>query len=196
MSCIICRRKVDSFKNVLCSICWSKIEFTDKTSSAVVKYNEVVRELIHIFKYRSPSTLCDLFVNWMSLAFDETIRDADIILPVPIHKYKLMTRGYNQICVIAKALANKYKNDCRLNILLKVKNVKSQSTLNRDERKTNVIGSFALNERTKHYLQNKKVLVIDDVVTSGATLLECVKVLNDSKASSVKTLSIAMTDYE
>lgn len=198
MSCISCKNSISSSQNILCSICWSEIEFLNGKGPnyAVAKYNGVIRKLIHIFKYKSPWSLCNLFINWMSLTFNELIEDTDIILPVPIHKYKLMKRGYNQTAIIAKELAKKYNKKCFLDLLVKVKNVQAQSTLNREERMTNIIGSFGVNKRKIHYLANRKILIIDDVITTGSTLLECIKVLNGHGATAIETLSIAMTDYD
>lgn len=197
MSCISCKININSSHNILCPKCWSEIEFLHQRGSnyAVLKYNGVVRKLIHVFKYNSPWALSNFFVNLMTLIFNDLIEESDIILPVPIHKYKLMKRGYNQTGIIAKELARKYNKKCFVDLLVKVKNVQSQSTLNREQRTTNIVGSFGLNEKRSHHLTNSKILIIDDVVTTGSTLLECKKVLNGKGAASIETLSIAMTDY-
>jgi len=200
MLCINCRKDLDSLYGLICVDCWSEIRFIKrqgtKINHAVVEYNHIVQKLIHIFKYQSPWILSDLFLNWLSLIYSDTINIADIIIPVPIHKYKIMKRGYNQVAVLARKLAKKYKKPCPLNILIKSRSTKSQSSLNRDERQVNVIGSFQINEKQINRIKDQKILLIDDVMTTGATLLECMKVLKKSGINQIETLCIAMTKYE
>ncbi len=198
MNCIICKTKVISNKNSLCYFCWDNLVFFDNTGVinsnvvAVIDYNEAARNLIHIFKYKSPWLLCDLFTNWISLIYSELIKSCDVILPVPIHKHKLMIRGYNQVAVLAKKLAKKYKKQCLLNVLIKNKNTKSQSLLDKKLRALNVIDTFSL--RNPINLENKKVLLLDDVITTGSTISECIKTIkSNSNTASINALCIAIT---
>jgi ComF family protein len=200
MSCISCKRNIDSYYKLLCISCWAEIKFifhkdTDE-QHAVVEYNNIMKKLIHNFKYKSPWMLCDLFVNWISLLYNKLIDEIDVIIPVPIHRYKVMKRGYNQSVVLSRKLAKKYGKKCLLEALLKTHQTKSQSSLNSDERRTNVIDSFAVNEKSIHFLNGKKILLVDDVITTGSTLLECKKSLNQSGILQVQTLCIAITKYE
>ena len=198
--CIICRRDLEVFRTLLCTICWSEIEFIDLEEryehNGIVQYNDIVRRLIHIFKYKSPWILCDLFVNWISLLCDDLMKEIDIVIPVPIHRQKLMKRGYNQAAVIARKLAHKYQKKCLLEALLKIRHTKSQSTLSGDERRKNVIDSFKVNQNKAHLITGKNILLIDDVVTTGSTMIECKKVLSIANPKQIKTLSIAITKYE
>ena len=198
--CISCRRDLEVLGTLLCSICWSKIEFINSEeiyeNYGVVRYNDVIRKLIHIFKYNSPWVLCDLFANWISLLHYDLLKEIDIIIPVPIHRQKLMKRGYNQSAVIAKKLAYQYQKKCLLEALLKIRHTKSQSTLSGDERRKNVIDSFKVNQNKAHLITGKNILLIDDVVTTGSTMIECKKVLSIANPKQIKTLSIAITKYE
>jgi competence protein ComFC len=199
MLCVICGENINSFSGLLCISCWSEIRFIQPqalTDNAVVEYNHIVQRLIHIFKYKSPWMLCDLFINWLSLIYGDTLNAADVIIPVPIHKYKVMKRGYNQAVVLARRLAKKYHKQCPLGILIKTRHTKSQSSLNRYERQTNVLDSFEINKSKISSLKDKKILLIDDVITTGATLLECKNVLNNCGIKQIQTLCIAITKYE
>ena len=199
MLCISCGHNVNSSYGLLCINCWSEIRFIphqDSTDNAIVEYNHIVQRLIHVFKYKSPWVLCDLFLNWLSLIYGDTISKVDVIIPVPIHKYKVMKRGYNQMVIIARQLARKYKKECLLGILIKTHYTRSQSSLNREARQTNVMGSFTVNKKKASILKNKKILLIDDVITTGATLLECKTVLNDAGIKHIQTICIAITKYE
>lgn len=199
MLCISCGNNINSSNGLLCITCWSAIKFIqsrDSIDNAAVEYNHIIQRLIHVFKYQSPWMLCDLFINWLSLIYPDIINAVDIIIPVPIYKYKVMKRGYNQVAILARKLAKKYQKPCPLGVLIKSHSTRSQSSLNRDERQKNVIGSFKVNKRKINSLKDKKILLIDDVMTTGATLLECKKVLNDIGINQIQTLCIAMTKYE
>ena len=200
MSCISCKRNIESYYKLLCISCWAEIKFIFQKDideqHAVVEYNNIMKKLIHNFKYKSPWMLCDLFVNWISLLYNKLIVEIDVIIPVPIHRYKVMKRGYNQSVVLSRKLAKKYGKKCLLEALLKTHQTKSQSSLNSDERRTNVIDSFAVNEKSIHFLNGKKILLVDDVITTGSTLLECKRSLNQSGILQVQTLCIAITKYE
>lgn len=200
MSCISCKRNIDSYSKLLCISCWAEIKFIFQKDIndhyAVVEYNHIIKKLIHTFKYQSPWMLCNLFVNWISLIYNKLVSGIDIVIPVPIHRYKVMKRGYNQSAVLSRKLAEKYRKKCFLEALLKTHQTKSQSSLNSYERRTNVIGSFAVNKKLIQYLSGKRILLVDDVVTTGSTLLECKRSLNQSGILQVQTLCIAITQYE
>ena len=198
MNCVVCKSKVISKRNVLCYSCWGNLAFVDNKTiqhsnvTAIIDYNEVARNLIHIFKYKSPWLLCDLFINWISLKHSEIIKSCDIILPVPIHKHKLMIRSYNQVAILAQKLAKKHKKQCLLNILIKSKNTKSQSLLNKNLRILNVTDTFSL--RNTINLENKNILLLDDVITTGSTISECIKTIkSNSNVTSIKALCVAIT---
>jgi ComF family protein len=195
MKCLACDIEVISSKQCLCHKCWSQIVFLPKTQDKIcslVEYNAVIRKLIHIFKYSSPWKLSNLFVDWISLIYGDFLEEIDVILPVPMHKYKVMSRSYNQVAVLCRKIAKKYNKKCFVNVLTKVKNTHSQSLLDRNSRLTNVIDSFHI--KKPHLLDCKRILVIDDVITTGTTMTECIKTIeNLSKPSNVSGLCIAST---
>ncbi len=198
MHCVICKTEVISNKSVLCYSCWGDLSFIDQNMiqhsnvAAIIDYNSIARKLIHMFKYKSPWLLCDLFINWISLTYAEIIKNSDVIIPVPMHKYKLMIRSYNQVAILGQKLAKQHKKQCLLNILIKIKNTKSQSLLDENLRSLNVIDAFSLRNEKK--LENKNILLLDDVITTGSTVAECIKTIkSNSNPQSIKVLCVAMT---
>jgi competence protein ComFC len=198
MHCVICKSTVVSKKNVLCYLCWRDLSFIDKNITqhlniaAIIDYNSIARKLIHTFKYKSPWLLCDLFINWISLTYPEIIASCDFIIPVPMHKYKLMIRSYNQVAILAQKLAKRHQKKCLLNHLIKIKNTKSQSLLDENLRSSNVIDAFAL--KRGRVLENKNILLLDDVITTGSTIKECMKTIESNcNTQSIKVLCVAMT---
>ena len=110
----------------------------------------------------------------------------DIIIPVPMYKTKKDTRGYNQAEVLAKELGGvPMKND----VLIKIIDTKKQSTLNKEERSQNLIGAYKI--QNSEIIQNKNIILIDDIFTTGSTVNECSKILKQAGAYEICVLTIA-----
>lgn len=195
MKCLACDIEIISSKQCLCHECWCQIVFLPKINDkicSIVEYNTVIRKLIHTFKYSSPWKLSNLFVDWISLIYNNLFEEIDVILPVPMHKYKLMSRSYNQIAILCKKIAKTYDKKCFVNVLTKVKNTHSQSLLDRNSRLTNVVDAFYIKQ--PNLLNDKRILVVDDVITTGSTMTECIKTIeNFSNPIKVIGLCIAST---
>lgn len=135
--------------------------------------------------------------------FINKIKSYEIIIPVPISKKRYKERGYNQSELIAKELVKeitnsklqKHKKEITKKIqynnisLLKTKNIIEQSKLNKNERIKNIQGVYEL--RNKEILYNKKILLVDDIFTTGSTVNECSKILSDAKPKKIGVLTIA-----
>ena len=117
------------------------------------------------------------------------IKKYDIIIPVPISKKRYKQRGYNQSAILAKDLARELKAEYLENILVKIKDNAAQSSLNQDEREANVQGAYKVVNKQKIF--DKKILIIDDVFTTGATLNECSRVLKAAGAGNIGVFTIA-----
>lgn len=196
MKCIACNKETIMRKNSLCSTCWSEISFINckevEEIVSIISYNEIAKKLIHLFKYKSPWALCNLFSSWVYLTNSSLIKNYDVIIPVPMHKYKLMTRGYNQTVVLAQKVAKMHGKQLFNNLLIRTKNVVSQSLLDQKSRLSNVTGTFGI--KNGNYLTNKKVLILDDVVTTGSTMMECIRTIKlNCNPCKVQGLSIAAT---
>ena len=111
----------------------------------------------------------------------------DIIIPVPMYKNKKSARGYNQAELLAQELQDitPYKKG----ILLKIKDTKKQSTLNKQEREQNLIGAYKI--QNGEIIQNKNIILLDDIYTTGSTANECSKILKQAGANKICVLTIA-----
>ena len=119
----------------------------------------------------------------------EKLKRYDTIIPVPISKKRMKERGYNQSTLIAKELSKKIKIDLEINCIIKVKNVKEQSKLNKEQREKNIQNVYELKNKQK--IINKKILLIDDIYTTGSTVNECSKILGQGKTAQIDVLVVA-----
>lgn len=123
--------------------------------------------------------------------YHEDIEDIDLIVPVPMNRFKRLLRMYNPAHILAMEIAEVTNKALKADILIKSKWTKAQTFLSRKQRKNNIKSSIKFN--TKYNIAGKKVLLVDDVITTGVTINECAKILRQAGAGSVKVVSIAMT---
>lgn len=121
--------------------------------------------------------------------FCKEIQNYDVILPVPISTGRYKTRGYNQSFLIAKDLSKNLDIKLVNNCLFKTKNIIEQSKLNKEERFQNIEGVYKL--KNEKLLENKKVLIFDDIFTTGSTVNECSKILLQANPKKIGVLTIA-----
>ena len=157
----------------------------------VFMYSGVVRSIILNYKFNEDSYLYKTFTNFLlkNENFVENIKSYDIIVPVPLSKKREKERGYNQSLLIAKEISGTTKINIDKTCLKKKKNIVAQSTLNKEDRQTNIEGAYIINNNKN--IQNKRVLIIDDIYTTGSTVNECSKVLKQAGAKSIGILTIA-----
>ena len=157
----------------------------------IFKYEGIIKERLIKFKFREKSYIYKAFVNF--LIKDEKacrfLKSYDIIIPVPIHYNRKVTRGYNQSALIAKELAKKLDIKYEEKVLLKKVNNSPQSTQNKENRKQNVIGVYYTKNEERIY--NKKIILLDDIYTTGSTVNECSKILKLAGAKHVDVITIA-----
>lgn len=154
-----------------------------KTHFWIYEYKDEIRERIIDYKFNDKSYIYRTFVelimqNEVAIQY---IKSFNIIIPVPIHKKRLKQRGYNQSELIAKALCKKIPNlEYRNDVLIKIRNIKPQSSLDRNQRAENIQGAYEVIQENadKCNLSNKKILLLDDVFTTGSTVNECANTLN------------------
>lgn len=168
-------------KCITCKLNHRKLYYNNIRSSLI--YNDIAQLLIKKFKYNNDIALKHLFVKWMMIAGADILQKADFIIPVPLHKKKLFQRKYNQSALLAIMLAKISGNKCLLDCIERKVNVKSQSNMNGADRWNNVNGIFSLNEKYKDLIKDSTIILIDDVVTTSATVNECAKVLRVEKHS-------------
>ena len=157
----------------------------------IFEYEGIIRRIILKYKFQDKAYLYKTFVNFLlkNENFFEFIKKYDTIIPVPISRKRRALRGYNQSELIVKEIANftnlKEESDC----LFKIKNVIEQSKLNKEERQKNIQGVYEL--RNKEKLYKKKILLVDDIYTTGSTVNECSKVLKGAKPKQIGIFTIA-----
>lgn len=158
------------------------------------KYINEIRESIIKYKFDEMSYLyksfCELFSR-DELFINKFISNYDIIIPVPIHKKRFKSRGYNQSELIAREIALRCGKTYYKDVLIKKNNIVAQSSLeNKVERVRNIKDAFAVGQNIE-LVKNKKIAIFDDVFTTGATANECAKVLKENGASFVGVFTIA-----
>ena len=184
--------KIRLQKNALC-----KIEDYKDTSSYfdehiyLFQYTGEIRDTILKYKFNEKSYIYRTFLEFAKNNEEmcSQIKKYDIIIPVPVSKKRFKQRGYNQSALIAKNLAKTLNIDYKENVLIKIKDNKPQSEMGQDKRKSNVKDVYKIKNKEKIY--QKKVLILDDIFTTGNTVNECAKVLIENSANNVGIFTIA-----
>jgi len=149
-----------------------------------------LREAIHVYKYRPLRALGGPLAAWMAEQVRMTV-PLDLAMPVPLHRSRLRHRGFNQALLLAQGVCGRFSVPLSFDNLVRTRHTRPQVELSGRERAENVRGAFAVARPGE--VQDRKVLLIDDVFTTGATMNECAKVLKDAGAASVTVLTLART---
>lgn len=188
--CKLCCKKFEVNLGLaeLCSKCIIKKPKLDMIRS-LLEFSNESRELIHNFKYNDKTILGKFFADLIYKRFHEDFYDVDIIAPVPMHKFKRIFRNYNPPQILAYELSRLMNKPAIPGLLIKTRITKNQVGLNKTQRAKNLLGSFTLNK--KFDIKNKVILLVDDVLTTGATSSECAKVLKQNHVAKTKLVTIA-----
>ena len=140
----------------------------------IYKYQDIIRNLLINYKFYDASYLANSFAYLIknNKKIYSILKSYDIIIPVPLHKKRMNERGYNQTELIARKLEIPVVTNC----LVKTKNIKPQSTKTAKERQIDIKNIFAIQNVDK--IKNKKLLLLDDIYTTGSTANECIKTLS------------------
>jgi ComF family protein len=218
--CISCRKRVGAH-GLLCGDCWAKIDFivpplcsrlgvplpydTGEPSlsaaaiadppvydraRAAARYSSTMRDLIQSFKYGDRHEGVPLFGRWMAAAGAELLADADMIVPVPLYRSRLWSRRFNQSAMLAQGVGKLTGVPVDCFLLARVKRTPSQVGLTAAQRRKNVAGAFRVTA-AKSALREKRIVVVDDVITTGATAEACARVLKRAGAARVDVLALA-----
>lgn len=179
----------------LCAACIDTPPDFDRARAAVV-YNDASRQLILDFKYGDKTHAVRSFLPWMLRAGAAMLPETDVILPVPLHARRLWQRRFNQSALLAQALGRAAKTACLPDGLTRKRDTPPQKGLSRNERHSNVRGAFAISPRHAQAIKGKRVMIVDDVFTSGATLNECARILKRGGAAQVFVLTLARVTRE
>ncbi len=164
-----------------------------KKASSFLFYNEkgIVKSIIHNLKYRNQEKIGALLGDWYGQIIVEKgyLKNIDYVIPVPLHRKKLKQRGYNQVSLFAKRIAYHIKATYNENILIKTANTKTQTKKGRIARFYEKKDLFTLTDYT--YFQNKNILLVDDVITTGATMEMCTIAIQKTKGVTIYITSMA-----
>lgn len=158
---------------------------------SALAYDDISRELILKFKHGDHLQAVPTLVGMMMRAGGEMIEGVAVIVPVPLHRWRLLRRRYNQAALLAVALARKSGKVCLADGLLRTRATPSQGHMKAKDRQENVRRAFTINPRHATGVEGKIVLLIDDVYTTGATVRECTQALLKAGAVEVRVLAVA-----
>jgi ComF family protein len=158
---------------------------------AAVRYDDVAKQLVHAFKYSDRLDLAPMLGRWMARAGTELTEGADALVPVPLHWRRLWTRRFNQSAALAEAIARKSGVGVAHYALQRVKATAQQVGLSRKDRAANVSGAFRVAPDAKATVAGRRLVLVDDVLTSGATVGACARALLRGGAAQVDVLVFA-----
>lgn len=212
--CVCCEEKLLDQEKLICLRCRFDLPFVDngnfisnnltntfkgrillEKGASFLYYNEVgkTKNLIHALKYRANQEIGDFIGNWFGekLLASKNFNDIDYIIPVPLHKSKLRKRGYNQLTLFGESLSKVLNIDYLEGALKRISFTKTQTSKKRIDRFQNTSSKFTINK--PEVLNHKHVLLIDDVITTGATLEACCKELLKAEKIKISIVTIAIT---
>jgi len=211
--CFGCNTHLNRGEQHLCTVCRNHLPITDytfneenpidrifygriliKKASSFLFFTEngIVQRLIHQLKYKNQQEIGSFLGDWYGQILQENqfIGKIDMVIPVPLHKKKLKKRGYNQVAIFAKRIAYFLNAQYVDDILIKTANTKTQTTKGRIGRWQENKALYLLTDASK--LKNKSILLVDDVITSGATMEICAKALQESTGTTIYITSMAV----
>jgi len=183
--------------NFLCYSCFKKLSFNTKQAKnnlLIASYykDPLIKLLIHQYKYNFIKDLAKpLGMLMVKKIKNQNIKNS-ILIPVPLHKKRLRWRGFNQAELLAQVISQKLNIPIINNLLVRTRYTPPQAKIkNANQRKENIKQAFQLNLNFKNNLENKKIILIDDICTTGSTLDECTEVLKVLEPKSIWGLVIA-----
>jgi ComF family protein len=216
--CLSCHSEVSS-PAALCMSCWTKLKLIEEPvcnalgtpfaydqgegalsapalanppawdrARAAVAYDDASRPVVHALKYRDTPEAGLLMARMMTRAGRRLVDDADVIVPVPLHRWRLWQRRFNQSAFLAGTVAEACGVPCRTDLLARVKRTRPQVGLGENERRKNVARAFAVTGD----VAAKKIVLVDDVMTTGATATACAVALHKAGAMRVDVLCFAL----
>ena len=160
---------------------------------SIAFYQTTLQQAIHFFKFEKKKAFARHLIQLINayIPLDCSIAEYDFILPVPIHKKRLRERGFNQATLLANGIAKAAGVPVRTDTLIRHRHTVAQSSLDREERQQNLIGAFEI--RNPDSIRGKRLLIFDDVFTTGATIREAVSELWAADPAEVDVLTLART---
>ncbi|MFV3074746.1 double zinc ribbon domain-containing protein [Niveispirillum fermenti] len=176
---------------LVCGACIARPPPFDRCRS-VFAYDDASRRLVLGFKHGDRTDCATAFGQWLARAGAGLLTDERVLVaPVPLHRWRLLRRRYNQSALLATALGRRAGREVIPDLLLRRRATPSQGGLTAKGRVRNVAGAFGLNDRWAGRVRGARILLVDDVFTTGATVGECVRVLRRGGAAAVDVLTLA-----
>ncbi|HEX6119978.1 MAG TPA: ComF family protein [Dongiaceae bacterium] len=177
-------------QDALCAACFADRPLFDRARAALA-YDDGSRDLILRFKHADRTDGAATFAGWMARAGADLVAAADIIAPVPLHRWRLVRRRYNQAAMLGNAIGHVHAKRVIPDLLVRKRATASQGHLGRSQRQRNVAGAFALHPGRTQIMPGARILLVDDVLTTGATAEACVRILRKAGAAAVDLLVLA-----
>jgi len=172
----------------LCDECRRRVRPFDRCRSAGI-YEGALREAIHRMKFDGERPLGRSLGRWLARSLPGETAEVDVIAPVPLHPRRVRERGFNQSELLSEALAAESRVAHAPRLLTKASPTRSQATLGRHDRKKNLRGTFTVTRGA--IVSNLRVLLVDDIYTTGCTVEECARVLRRGGARAVRVVTLA-----
>lgn len=212
--CVSCSTKLNTSENSLCNSCLSQIKrastqrlerefdrkfrnnkiISDFFSLYIFEKDKELQHAIHGLKYNNNFTVGKFLGQQLAsvMLSENKIWNIDLIIPIPLHQLKKAERGYNQSFYIAKGVNKIFKKKISAGNVKRTRYTESQTSMNLSEREENISGAFKV--VTASAIKDKTILLIDDVITTGATISECGRVLLEAGSKNIYAASVAIAD--
>lgn len=174
----------------LCGACVATPPVWRRARAALV-YDDGSRPLVLGFKHGDRTHAAIPFARWMAHAGAELLAGADLVVPVPLHPWRLFLRRYNQSALLARAVARQSGVALLVDAVVRRRRTPSQGGLNRRQRALNVRGAFRVRRGAAARVRGQRIVLVDDVLTTGATVTACARALLSAGAASVDVLALA-----
>jgi len=205
--CATCWAKIDFISEPFCPCCGFPFETTESDGAlcasclarrpaflkarSVMVYDDTSKRLLLAFKNADRTDLAPTLSRWLMREGQSLIEEADLLVPVPLHWTRLLWRRYNQAAMLTVDLGRRMGKPVALSLLKKKIRTRQQVGLSASARRRNLQGAIVARGRAAQQIKNKKVLLIDDVMTTGATAGACARALLHGGAASVSVLTLA-----
>ncbi|MDX1773202.1 ComF family protein [Oceanihabitans sediminis] len=198
--CTTCRHNlpVTNFhsngNNAIEKILYGRAKIEQGTALLWFEKKGIVQQLIHNLKYRGYEDIGVFLGEWLGneLKEIEAYHNIDVVIPVPLHKKKRRKRGFNQVTKFGEEIAKALQADFNENCLIKITNTKSQVTKKRFARWQANQELFTI--KNPEQIENKHILLVDDIITTGATMEACIEVLNKAKNVKISIATMAIVN--
>ncbi|WP_425450287.1 ComF family protein [Virgifigura deserti] len=177
-------------EGALCGACSRDRPLYDR-ARAVLRYDEASRDIILGFKHGDRTDGASALGRWMARAGAELLAEAEVIVPVPLHWLRLFTRRYNQAALLALALSRSSGVPVAVDVLRRRRATPPQGRMSATARRRNVEGAFVVKPERRDRIADRRVLLVDDVLTTGATVNACTRALRRGGAAAVDILTVA-----